>query len=75
MLEEIGYDGEEIKLMTTRDFDYLYNTANVVQEQLQQIGMNVKLEIFDWPTITERREDPGNWDLYTTSFSVVNSPS
>lgn len=75
MLEEIGYDGQEIRLMTTRDYDHHYNTAVVIQEQLSNIGLNVKLEIFDWPTINERQYDQDAWDIYVMGFSSVSTPT
>src|SRR5690625_4693637 len=31
LLEEAGYDGEEIRLLTTRDYSELYNSAVVIQ--------------------------------------------
>src|SRR5690606_30175475 len=35
LAEEAGYNGEEIIIMTTSDYDYMYNTAVVAQEQLK----------------------------------------
>lgn len=75
MLKEAGYNGEEITLMATRDYDYHYNSAVVVKEQLEQIGMKVKLEIYDWPTLVDLREDPANWDLLIVGTGYVTTPS
>ncbi|WP_368653790.1 ABC transporter substrate-binding protein [Ornithinibacillus sp. 4-3] len=74
MLEEMGYNGEEFRLMATRDYDHHYNTAVVIHEQLQQIGINSKLEVYDWPTVTERNGDPDVWEAYITTFSTVSTP-
>jgi peptide/nickel transport system substrate-binding protein len=60
---EAGYNGEEIRLMTSRDYDNMFNEAIVVQEQLKNEGINVKLEEFDWPTFSDRRNDPSTFDL------------
>lgn len=75
LLEEAGYDGEPVTIMSTRDYDFHYNTAIVVQEELEKIGMNVNLEIYDWPTLVEKRDDPGEWDILTVSFTHVTTPS
>lgn len=74
-LKEAGYNGEEITLYSTRDYDYMYNSAVVMKEELEQIGMKVKLEIFDWPTLIERRENPENWDIMVVGTGYVTTPS
>nr|WP_265181794.1 ABC transporter substrate-binding protein [Geomicrobium sp. JCM 19055] len=70
MLEEAGYDGEEIVILVARDYDTLYNTAVVLHQQLEEIGMNVVLEVTDWPTYLERTNDPATFDIGVTSFST-----
>lgn len=74
MLDDMGYDGEEFRLMATRDYDHHYNTAVVIHEQLQQMGVNSVLEIYDWPTVTERNGDPDLYEAYITTFSTVSTP-
>lgn len=74
MLEEMGYNGEEFRLMATRDYDHHYNIAVVLHEQLQNIGVNSTLEVYDWPTVTERNSDPDLWEAYITTFSTVSTP-
>ena len=74
LVEKSGYDGEALRLMTTRDYDHHYNVAIVIQEQLSNIGLNIELEVYDWPTINEKQFDQGSWDLYTMSFSTVSTP-
>src|SRR5699024_9109291 len=41
LVEESDYDGEPITFLTTRDYAYMYNSAVVVSEQLEEIGLNV----------------------------------
>src|SRR5699024_4255701 len=62
LFDEAGYNGEEITIMTTRDYEHYYNASVVIKEQLEQIGVKASLEVFDWPTIVDRREDPEAWD-------------
>lgn len=75
LLEEAGYNGETITLLSTRDYEYIYNAAVVLQEELEQIGVNVELEIYDWPTALERRQDPGLWDVHIAGASTPVTPS
>ena len=46
-----------------------------MKEQLDQLGMNVELEVYDWPTLLERREDPANWDILTASGPYFATPT
>lgn len=75
LFKEAGYNGEEIILMTSRDYVYRYNAAIVVQEQLSNLGLNVKLEVYDWPTFTERRDDPNSYDISVMSSTAKIEPT
>ncbi|MGG1663699.1 ABC transporter substrate-binding protein [Brevibacillus sp. NRS-1366] len=74
LLKEAGYNGEQIILMTTRDYSNYYNASLVVQQQLKEVGLNVKLEIYDWPTFTEKEKDPKNWHMKVLSNPSVMTP-
>lgn len=70
-LEEAGYDGEELIIMTNTDYSYMYNSALMVNEQLKAIGMNTKLFVTDWPTTREvRKNQPENWNFYYTGWGT-----
>lgn len=76
LLEEAGYNGEEFTLMTTRDYPHFYNASVVIQEQLSQIGMNVKLEVYDWPTLADKRDNAlGEWDAFVNGLTTVTTPT
>lgn len=75
LLEEAGYNGELIRILTTRDYDRQYNAAVVMKEQLDQIGMNVELDVYDFPTLQERRNDPANWEILIASGPFFATPT
>lgn len=75
LLEEVGYSGEQITIITTRDYDDQYNGAVVVQEQLERIGMNVELEVYDWASLLEKNQDETAYDIYVMGFVAVPEPS
>src|SRR5690606_19978487 len=75
LLEEAGYNGEEVTMIASRDYDHHYSAAVVVQEMLEQAGMNINLEIYDWPTLNENITDPAKWDIFFTSTGYVTTPS
>lgn len=76
LLEEAGYNGEEFTLMTTRDYPHMYNASVVIQEQLTNLGMNVKLEVYDWPTLADKRDNSfGEWDAFVNGLTTVTTPT
>lgn len=74
-LEKAGYNGEPIKIVTTRDYAHIYNTGVVLQQQLEKIGVKVSLEIYDWPTaLNIRNKEPDKWDIFITGTPFVLTP-
>jgi peptide/nickel transport system substrate-binding protein len=49
-LAESGYKGEPVVLLTDQDYPPMYNSALVMQQELQAIGINAQLKVVDWPT-------------------------
>lgn len=76
ILKEIGYNNEEFKIMTTRDFPHFYSAAIIIQEQLKGIGMNVVVEVYDWPTVMDKQTSSlGDWDALIIGSSTVSAPT
>lgn len=75
LLKEAGYKGEEIVILATREYPTHYQAALVIQSQLEDIGMNVSLEVYDWATLLEHREDPGAWDIFVSGFNFEPLPA
>jgi len=75
LLQEAGYKGEPIAFVTNTSYDYMYKAAQVIQEQLKKIGMNVTLGVYDWPGSLAVRKDMTKWDLFTSSHSTRFDPS
>lgn len=75
LLKESGYNGEEVVILSTRDYEDHYNAAVVVQQQLQNIGINAKLDIYDWPTVLQRRADENAYDIFITGFPTEPVPN
>lgn len=74
LLEEAGYNGEELVLLTNRDYTSMYNAALVMAEQLQDIGMNVRLEVQDWPTTIATRDKVHDaWNYHFTGWGTNQS--
>jgi peptide/nickel transport system substrate-binding protein len=75
LLKEAGYNGQEIRILATRDYEYIYNTAVVMKQQLEAIGIKAKIDVVDWATLTKKRTDPATWDAFITGFSPVSLPT
>ena len=74
LMEEAGYNGEPIVLVTTPDYGEMYNATLVVQEELRQAGFNAEVEQYDFSTFMEHRADPAQFDLFITSNSYNPLP-
>jgi peptide/nickel transport system substrate-binding protein len=74
LLDEAGYDGEPIRFITSQEYQFLYNMAAVGTQQLEDVGVNVDLQVYDWATLIETRGDEGAWDIFTTFISFAPDP-
>ena len=72
LLQEAGYDGTPIRLLATEEDLGDYNAAVVAQQQLEQAGFTVELEVTDEATLEENLEDDERWDI--TTNAVVFRP-
>jgi peptide/nickel transport system substrate-binding protein len=73
LVRESGYDGKPILFMVTKDYDFMYNSALVAKDQLAAAGFNINLQVVDWATLVQRRNNPDLYDVFTTGF--VFSPA
>jgi peptide/nickel transport system substrate-binding protein len=75
ILAESGYDGEPIRLLCTQEYADNYNTALMLQQQIQDIGVEVEMQVFDWATMLETRNDLAAWDIVITGFTFRADPT
>jgi len=70
LLAEGGYNNEPVVLLTTQQITTMYNTALVMQAQLQAAGINAQLQVYDWPTAlaTSEKETTG-WNFFFTHWT------
>jgi hypothetical protein len=52
-----GYKGEPIRVLASRQYDFHYNMALVMAEQLKRAGFKAELNVVDWATLVQRRND------------------
>lgn len=74
LMKEVGYNGEELIMLTTKHYPWAFDMAISIVEQLTKIGFNFKMEVVDWPTLVDRRSNPALWNLFTTASGPVTDP-
>ncbi len=70
-LVQAGYRGEPLILLTNNDYPSMYNSALVVQQQLQAVGINAQMKVVDWPTSVQmaQKSDMG-WNFHFTGWGT-----
>jgi peptide/nickel transport system substrate-binding protein len=75
LLRQAGYKGEPVRVLTSVQYDYQYKIAQVTQANLTDAGFKIDLQVTDWATILQRRQNPDAWDAFVTGHGVVPEPS
>lgn len=75
LLEEAGYDGQTITIITNTDYYWMYAASLVVAQQLGNVGVETTLEVYDWPGMLDRRADLDAWDISYSGGSLRVDPS
>ncbi len=70
LLTESGYKGEEITLVTTSTYDFLQQTAEIIQSELAAIGMKAKIDSVDF-TIFGQKFNKQEFNILTSSFGIA----
>ena len=52
------YDGTPIKILTSQQYDFHYRIALVMAENLKAAGFKTDMQVVDWSTLIQRRNDP-----------------
>lgn len=75
LMAEAGYKGENIRWITTKDYDYMYRSALVASEQLKEAGFNIKLIVSDWPTVVANRGKKDAYEIFSTGIGFGGDPT
>lgn len=74
ILGQSGYNGEEVRVIASRDYDHHYNMGVVLHEELTNIGINSVLEVYDWPTTNKVVLEDDTFEIFVVSLSTVSTP-
>ena len=75
LLKDSGYAGQPVRWITTKEYDYMYNSALIARQQMEEVGFKVDLQVLDWATVVQRRSKPELWDLFTTGITFSPDPA
>lgn len=70
-----GYAGQPIRWLTTQQYDWAFKSTVVAAAQLQQAGFRVDTQVLDWASVLDRRNRPGDWDVFVTTLGFVADPA
>ena len=75
LLKESGYKGEPIRFMTTQEYKWMYDFALLSKQQLEDAGFVIDLQVVDWATLVKRRNNPKEYDVFTTGMGNFYDPT
>ncbi len=71
LLQESGYKGEEVEIVTNKKYLQMYTIAVLVQSQLAGIGVNTKLNVVEWAVEIQKRN---KGDYQILSYGIGPRP-
>lgn len=75
LLEKSGYDGQPLVILSGQDNQMERQGAIAIKDQLEKIGIEVELKLFDRPTVVEKRAKKEGWHMHLSPFiKVVPDP-
>jgi len=74
LLDEAGYDGAPLRIMTTQEVQQEYNATLTMAQQLEAAGFTVDVQVYDGATLSDRRDDESVWEMYTAWASFRPDP-
>jgi peptide/nickel transport system substrate-binding protein len=75
LLQEAGYKGEPVRFMTTQEYKWMYDFALLSKQQLEDAGFAIDLQVVDWATLVKRRNNPKEYDAFTTGIGPQYDPT
>ena len=74
-LEAAGYDGKPLRILTSRQYEFHFKMAEVAKMALEAAGFKVEMNVVDWATLGQQRNDPALWDVYITHSPFLPEPA
>ncbi|MCY4445351.1 MAG: ABC transporter substrate-binding protein [Rhodobacteraceae bacterium] len=75
LLQRANYDGTPLRILTSRQYEFHFKMAEVAKVALEAAGFQVQMDVVDWATLGQRRNDPALWDIYITHSPFLPEPA
>lgn len=75
LLDEAKVANPTIRILTSQQYEFHYKMALVAAEYLKVAGFKVDMQVVDWATLTQRRQDPALWDVFITHSPFLPEPA
>lgn len=75
LLKEAGYKGETIRWICSMQYDFHYKSSLVAKQQLEDVGFKIDLQVLDWASLVQRRNDPTLYEVFATSMIFFGDPT
>src|SRR5262249_42746035 len=56
-------------------YKWMYDFALLTKQQLEDIGFKIDLQVVDWATLVKRRNNPKEYDVFTTGIGTAYDPT
>ena len=53
----------------------MYDFALLTKQQLEDVGFNIDLQVVDWATLVKRRNNPKEYEVFTTGMGAFYDPT
>ncbi|MCY3995640.1 MAG: ABC transporter substrate-binding protein, partial [Rhodobacter sp.] len=64
-----------LRILTSRQYEFHFKMAEVAKAALEAAGFAVHMDVVDWATLGQRRNDPALWDIYITHSPFLPEPA
>jgi peptide/nickel transport system substrate-binding protein len=75
MARAAGYNGQRIRFLVSQQYEFHYKIALVATENMRAAGFTVDLQVLDWATLLQRRNESPLWEIFITHGPILPEPS
>lgn len=74
LLQEAGYRGEEIIILSNQNYDWMYRATLAAAPQLEEAGIRVRIEFSDWASQIGKALTLKGWHINQSGWSLSFDP-
>jgi peptide/nickel transport system substrate-binding protein len=75
LLKEAAYARQPVRWITNNEYAFMYRTALVAKQQLEDVGFVIDLQLVDWATQSHVTQKAELWDVYSGAYPFYPDPA